>query len=241
MRRIAEEASSIVIGSRIALIRSMNNMSQEDLAITLSELSGSQKSGMLISHWENGRRVPDKKSITLLANYFGVTEEYIRGYTDDPQSTDTEKKEINIRLKPEDYGKFDGKVVYLSFENYEHDDQPAIVHYPKKMFIVKEGKIPFDSSSIRAVYVSEPDYMYYKSTNGMHPIDIATLYKNTNNIFWVEMRSPDAIVRSRYNGWYKRNERNDCLINISDGYVLPYEGLNLSYYAYVGTDTMRKR
>ncbi len=240
MRKFTESASSLVIGSRISLIRRANKYSQSDLALLLSDLTGSRKSPMLISHWENGRRVPDEKTISLFADYFNVTEEYLRGYTDDPQSTETERNEVNIRLKPEDYGKFDGKVVYLAFENYEHEDQPAIVNYQKHSFIVKDGKIPFMSESIRAVYVSEPDYMRYKSFNGMHPIDMATLLDDKNNLFWVEMKSPDAIVRTRYNGWYRRSEKGFCLVSETEGYVLPFEGLNLSYYAYVGKDTIRK-
>ncbi len=239
MRKIDEASSSIVIGNRIGLIRSRNNMSQEDLANALSELSGSQKSSMLVSHWENGRRVPDNDTITLLANYFNVSEEYIRGYTDDPNSTETEKREANIRLKPEDYGAFDGKVVYLSFENYTLEDQPAIVNYDKHAFIIKNGKIAFDNSDIRAVYISEPDYMNYKSSTGMRPIDMATL-RHTKHILWVEMCSPDSIVRTKYNGWYRKNERDDGIINIDEGYVLPYEGLNISYHAYIGKNTMRR-
>lgn len=228
------------LGSRIASERCKLNMNQAQLAQYMSETSGKGKTIQAISHWETGRRVPDEKSIKIMAQLFDVTPEYLLGFTDDPTSHKRTKRDVDILIKPEEYNNFDGKVVYIEFHNYAEINQPAIVNQEKQSFVLKNGLIKFTNPSIKAVYISEPEYINYRSIYGDFPIDMNTLYSHNQNLFWIEMISPSEAVRQRYNGWYSRNENNSFLIHRGEGFVLPFEGLNVSYHAYLRRNTIRK-
>ncbi len=62
---------------RLKELREKNNISQVKLAI---ELNLNQNT---ISRYENGEREADYKTLIVLADYFGVTVDYLLGRTDE--------------------------------------------------------------------------------------------------------------------------------------------------------------
>lgn len=230
-----------IIAKRITLLRNERNLSQEQLASMLSELTTREKpySTQLISSWESGRRPPTEKMITLLSHFFGVTEEYIRGVSDNPDTTESAKdSNAGIEVELSELGNFDGRPVFVAFKNLSHKDQFAIVNTSRKVLIMRDGMLPYANPDIRAIYASEPDYAYFMSKGGHYPLDMNTLLNNKNNLFFVEMISSDPVVQGQYNGWYRRNSNNTALIN-SIGLVLPFDGLGISYNAYLRNDNTR--
>lgn len=63
---------------RVKELREQRKMQQKELAIDL------HVSQPTISDWESGRKVPSARSTQLLADYFGVTVDYLLGRSDEP-------------------------------------------------------------------------------------------------------------------------------------------------------------
>ncbi len=236
----------VVLGSRIASERAKHGLTQQQLADELSKLFGKSQSSLLISAWERGRRHPTEDVLPLIAEYFDVSVEYLCGLSDTPDADDntagkSAENSFNIELQISDINLFDGRVVFLAFQNYAHEDQFAIVNADREAFIIRDGYIPFASKNISAVYANEPDYLYFRSLNGLYPVDMATLRNGSSNRFEIKMKTSDQTIQKKYNGWYRRNEDKTALVNEQWGYVLPIDGLNVSFYAYAAQKPVFKR
>ena len=64
--------------NNIAHLRKMNSMTQTELG---KQIGVSQ---ITISHWENGDREPDNMSLLCMADFFGVSVEYLLGKSSSP-------------------------------------------------------------------------------------------------------------------------------------------------------------
>lgn len=72
-----------MIGQKIRLLREQKNMTQEQLAklVNLSQQT--------IDHYEKGRAKPNIDTVSLFANVFNVSTDYLLGCTDDPSPKDS--------------------------------------------------------------------------------------------------------------------------------------------------------
>lgn len=249
-RRTDSNVSSVVLGSRIASLRSKRGLTQQQFSEDISGLCGKTQSNLLISAWEKGRRKPTEDVIPIIAKYFNVSVEYLCGLEEDTASdvggedlvvasAGSNETDFNFKLSPNDLEQFDGRVVFLAFQNYTHVDQFAIVNADKELFILRDGSLPFTSKDIKAIYTTEPDYMYFKSLNGLYPVDMATLQKSKTRRYQIKMKTSDKHIQEKYNGWYTRSEDGNELINEKKGYILPVEGLNVGFYAYAQQKPVR--
>lgn len=75
--------------TRVRELREAKGIQQKELAI---DLNVSQPT---ISDWESGRKVPSAKSTQKLADYFGVTIDYLLGRTDQKEKLPTESEELS--------------------------------------------------------------------------------------------------------------------------------------------------
>ena len=66
-----------VMAERLKALRKEKNIGQNLLAKEL------QISNASISYWENGKQEPSAQAIFKLADYFGVSADYLLGLTDD--------------------------------------------------------------------------------------------------------------------------------------------------------------
>lgn len=73
------------IGNRIAELRNEKRLTQEELAHKLKITRAA------LSHYENNRREPDHETTQKIADFFGVSIDYLLGRSSDP----------TISLKPE--------------------------------------------------------------------------------------------------------------------------------------------
>lgn len=66
-----------IMAERLRLLRTERNIGQNALAKALDVSNAS------ISYWENGKQEPSAQAVYKLAQYFGVTADYILGLSDD--------------------------------------------------------------------------------------------------------------------------------------------------------------
>lgn len=237
------------IGARISSLRTKHHKKQSDLAIDIANQERVNINEALsiaaISSWESGRRTPNYKHLEAMSEIFGVSIKYLQCLTDDPydygdkinEDVIPDLKSVityidtkgNFSIEPEQLACFDGKPVYLTFKNYAHKEQWALVCKYKCAFITVNGLLAFNNETIDKVYVNETDYNYYLSKAKAFPLDMNALMLRKQ--VWVEMITPDFGIKTEYNGWYHHNETKTCLIN-ENGLTLPYTGLNTGYYAY---------
>lgn len=237
-------ATTPIIAVRLANLRTEQKLTQTELASLLSEVLGRSFSFMVVSSWETGRRTPAFDVLQALSNIYDCSLDYIVGNTDDRHGT-AEPKDVldvnnndflkpEVKLLPEDILRnrcFDGKPVFITFKNYAHPNQWALVNLKKNMFILSDNRmLKINTPSIDYVYTNVPTYESSCSINGNYPLDLSRL-KKRNGDFYVEMISSDKEVCAAYNGWYHNNEDRTCIIN-SVGRALPYTGLGISYNAY---------
>jgi transcriptional regulator with XRE-family HTH domain len=69
----------VTIGRRLQELLELRDEKQAELARRFGW------SAMAVSQWVNDKREPDVETIIKLADYFGVTVDYLVGRTDDPQ------------------------------------------------------------------------------------------------------------------------------------------------------------
>ena len=86
-----------MIAARLKILRESTQQSQKEIA---SELGLDYKR---YNHYETGRSEPDIATLILLADYFGVTIDYLVGHEKEPTARDdglTEMERIFISLSP---------------------------------------------------------------------------------------------------------------------------------------------
>lgn len=237
--------TNIKVAKRLTSLRIENNLTQKELAERLSEISkrDTPMTTPAISSWETGRRTPSITFFKYLASIYDVSVEYLQCKTDNPKNTFVEQKPITIDIEKyykerqqitiplSEIGNYDKKPVFVSFKNLTHPDQWGIVNIEKKSIVLAGGVLSISSPIIENIYIDEPTYYYFASINGKYPLDNAKLHK-TKREMWVELTTSDKGLQGLYNGWYKHNETHTCLIN-KVGLTLPYEGLGISYRAYL--------
>ena len=79
------EAKGVAMMLRVRELREAKGIQQKELAI---DLGVSQPT---ISDWESGRKVPSAKSTMKLADYFGVSVDFLLGREDDSRREDEKK------------------------------------------------------------------------------------------------------------------------------------------------------
>ncbi|GMQ58959.1 hypothetical protein AN1V17_33560 [Vallitalea sediminicola] len=82
-----------MFSERLKLLRKNKNLSQKDLAKTLNI------SPSTIGMYEQGRRQPDTKTLQHIANYYGVSIDYLLGQTDNSIPYSIKRVPLKDRLK----------------------------------------------------------------------------------------------------------------------------------------------
>lgn len=82
---------------RIRQLRIDKGLTQQELADTLGITQ------QAVGRWERGLATPDTSTLPRLADFFGVTVDYLLGRTDEPTTTIQQKQE---QKRPKDLQKF---------------------------------------------------------------------------------------------------------------------------------------
>ena len=243
------------IPSRIAQIRSEKGLTQTGLQEAFNNnYKDSNISLSAISMWERGRRPVSDKYLDIYVDYFKVSKAFLLGFTDnkDEYLSDEQIKSLasgNYNAIDEsnpsssvkevlwkELFRFDHLPLYVEYPTYEHPSAWCIYDYANEKLVFtdrveqvgpsmqnrsRKGEIKF--------YAMSPDYATIYADNKKKPLEL--LKVREKNRVYVKMLSPSPIVRAMYDGWYKNNENKTALIK-SNGLVLPYEGIGISYNAF---------
>lgn len=235
-----------VIPQRIAYIREKKGLTQLKLAEELTEFEGGTSfSQNMIAMWESGRRTVQENKVKILSAYFSVSIAYLYGLTDNPDeefSDEILSGVVKLKNPDEELSKLE-----IAFENlYKYDGQPVFVEFldfsyksawglydrkqEKIFFIDMEIFVSYLKRSHNVkIYIMRPNFFSSYAEEIKKPLDMARLL-NLSRVY-VKMKTTDREICAQYNGWYRHNENHTALIN-SNGLVLPYTGLAVSYNAY---------
>ena len=77
-----------MFGKRLATVRKKQNLSQYALADRLGFSRGQ------IANYEQGKRQPDYETLIKIADFFGVSTDYLLGVTDNPSRDETKEQKL---------------------------------------------------------------------------------------------------------------------------------------------------
>jgi transcriptional regulator with XRE-family HTH domain len=98
----AKEVLTMNLGERLRFLRDRRELSREELANKLGIAYGTY------SKYELGSREPDYETIKRIASFFGVSIDYLLGYTDSPLNADDNIKDLPriAKVEIEDFIEF---------------------------------------------------------------------------------------------------------------------------------------
>lgn len=225
------------IGRKLAKLRLDNHMTQEDVTKVLREISNDSchLSPLSISAYESGKRTPPLQTLIYLCRYFNVSLDWLCGLSDTMNLSQEKAVPANEpelqpyqEIKLNELKKYDKQPVYVVSTDGSITPGWAIVSYAGHRFIFADKACTF-ASNLKVMSYPPRENLYYETLQKT-AINRSQLMRI--DTVWVEMIVPDPFIRGQYNGWYYHNENHTALINRSNGLVLTYEGLGISYTAY---------
>ena len=88
--------------NRLKLLRKERGLLQKDVAEHLNVAVSTY------SYWENGKFEPDQESLSKLADFFGVSADYLLGRNEKSSHAEQESVKIPDALKPYQFAFFEG-------------------------------------------------------------------------------------------------------------------------------------
>lgn len=73
-----------MLGEKLKKIRKENKLSLEELASIFIETYKTGTNIASLSRWENDKQIPDLNSLKMYCDYFGLSIDYLCGYSDIP-------------------------------------------------------------------------------------------------------------------------------------------------------------
>ena len=240
-----------IIPARLQALRDEKGLTQAELTKDFNKCYPDKQIGYSsFSMWETGRRPVTKGCLEPIMEYFGVSKSYLFGLTDDKneefeddvieemlnkQVTSNTINDINLKSEIlwKDLFRFDKCPIYVEFPNFDAMGGWAIYNKATNEFVFADKRMPITDAMKKTrsarLYSTRLDYLASYGENIRKPLELIKVM-NMNQVY-VKMASPDSAIRAMYNGWYHHNEKHTALIN-SEGLVLPYNGLGVSYSAY---------
>lgn len=121
-----------MFGERLKQLRESKDITQQDLADILGVSVGT------IGMYEIDKRMPNNKNRKKLAEYFGVSSDYLLGLSDDPTLTDTEAEQVDdlkAFLKDSDM-----RAMFKDYELWTDEEKQAILAVLKGQKALRESK-----------------------------------------------------------------------------------------------------
>ena len=224
-----------IVASRLVLRRKEKGFTQiEVIALIKEKLQETATVSMsTFSHWETGYRQVPEKYVPVLAEVLDCTEEYLRGISSSPDSSEPDPKDSDDSKELIPYNmlyKYDRQPIFIEWLDYSHENEWGLYDRTTNTVCYIDHKVflgTVKSSTIK-IYSIAPDYSnpnpYGKSVLDLRKV---MMYDQV----YVRMNTSDRAVQNLYNGLYHHNENRSALINDS-GLVLSYSGCNLSYVCY---------
>ncbi|WP_122640495.1 helix-turn-helix domain-containing protein [Romboutsia sp. Marseille-P6047] len=150
-------------GDILKTLRKEKNISGKELAEALKVHKGS------ISNWETNRRSPDKEMLNKIAEYFGVSVDYLLGRT--KEKNGTEKSEL-LNLYYSELIKNLLPDIEQELEQLNTIIKELGLPYNKEYKLTKEDYLNILSELIEDVELKDDNLkVYIKSTSNLHSLD----------------------------------------------------------------------
>ena len=202
----------------------------------LTETSGRLPTVNTVNSWLDGKSLPSLNVFCLITDEFKTSYDYMLGLSDTKKKKSQTKKEktaiapnaSSLRISVDDLPKYDGVPVFLRFTDYSRPDAWAIYNDLKKCMVTK-NVVLFVSELKCEIYSYAPPEALKRSFAGYKPLSLSQVMSQER--FWIQMSTPNPIVKAEYDGWYHHNENKTAIINAA-GLVLPYDGLGVHFNAF---------
>lgn len=230
------DRTPFLIGARLAALRKEKGWNQKDFAEQFAEFCGSaQEYGIsVVSAWEQNHRAPTMRNIVSLAQFYGVSIDFLFGLTDQRRSEGSLEKRhyakeladhAELPISDPDLVKYNGQPVFVKFRNASHINQWGILDTNNGRVVCKDFIVSL------SVYVELYPYTA--------PAPVRTKFLNFQQLMnadyiWIEMITKDPVVSEHYNGRYQHSEDKKFLVKMENGITLPYTGFDVSFNAFRG-------
>jgi len=229
-----------VFGKRLRALREEQDLNQAQLANKLSEICKTKGkiSVASVSCWERGVRIPRVNTLKGIAEFFGVSYEYLTGY-DQLRGTfegKDQKKREPFRVPVSHLPYYDGKPVYITFPNTAYPPEWGIYDAGTDIVTFRD-KILKNTSQVNCViYSQEPGAetaLYPVRANDFRKYLHACTYANVKNYerVYVEINANSDYLKGVYNGWFKHNEDYTALID-DKGHTVEYNWIGDTFTVY---------
>lgn len=200
------------LNTRIRALRTSRGWSQAELGEKLAEIMGSDKKipTSTIASWEHKNaaiaKIPALDKINALSSLFGVTVDYLKGFSDDPKKSameyiSTQADIQNIEILPQELAQHMGEPVWISCEKY--DGWMLLTNLYELIDCNGEKHSVSEICHLNAVFsVFPPCHVYFKQVYNRYVIPENQI-RNYRERMWVCINSPDKQLQN-YNGWYER-------------------------------------
>ena len=109
--------------ARLKQLREQKGLSQ----YTFAKMLGLSQSA--VGNWEAGKRIPDAEMLCIIANYFGVSVDYLLGRSDTKNPEIYVKKIMNqINLYKNDLNSNFALQLFYTFDSLNPEHQKTILH-----------------------------------------------------------------------------------------------------------------
>ena len=221
-------------------------LKQCELARIIEEKAGGDAhlSTALISAWETGRRPVPEKYMDILADIFGCTRDYLSGLSDEKNKTKAQsrkgkkKPDTLYEIRFEELDSYDKEPIYCVFSTMEFPNGWMLYDASCGRMLFTDGERKITRIKDVRFYTRTPDYER-GSSKTKRALEYAQVVKCDR--VYVKMTSPSESVRAKYDGWYMVDTENGTLTDPWRGYVLPLEGIAVSFFCYsTGTEDRHK-
>lgn len=224
--------NKIAFRNRLVKLRKENHLTQPTFATQLSRFMGreTQFSPSTISSWELGTKEPSFDTLIAIADYFGVSADYLLGRPVDNGTFDRKPFYLDdyiVEITPENLPRYIGKPVFIVFTSDSSLNQWGVYNGEKDCFCCQKHVYQNSPSMMKYYAAPQESLPTYKSVE--QRLDMTDLMET--KVFWIEYFAGGSMNRERYSGWYHHCKDELSIINDS-GFILPYSGLNVNYYAY---------
>ncbi len=229
------DRTKVFIGTRLASLRKERGLTQNEFRLEFGEFYDNGDILIpTISAWEQNRRVPAMDTIISLAQFYGVSIDYLFGITDERTNAGSQEKQkaitdiikhSDIAIKNSDLIKYNGLPVFVRFKKNNHLSQWGILNYNTNHVVCKDFMVSLSVDVECFAYAVQP------------PIrtQIVSYQQLLESPYvWIEMITSDSEISAKYNGRYTLNEDKTCLVNMQNGFILKAQGLDVSFWAFRG-------
>lgn len=221
-----------ILAKRLRLLREEKGLTQKDLAKDLALFMGKSKkiSPSAVCSWENGEKNPTHETLLAFTDYYGVSADYLLGKTSN-RLPGNELKIIDldnyiIKISASELNNYDGKPVYLVFNNEGLSNRWGIYNKEDDRFCCRDNII-VNNSSIE--YYAVPPKTASTSSSIIKKISLDEAKKQEQ--VWIDYKHPDTDMCVRFSGWYRPDTKSSVFV-APNGFVLPFDSIDVVYHVY---------